>query len=278
MSRTTTPLQRISSRDSTFQLLETFKRNRQKRHRARLFFVEGVRSINLAIQNGWGIDAFAYCAQHRLSDWARGVLQKGAARVHYELTGALMTELSDKEEPSELVAVVAMRADNMARIPATPDLLLVACDQPSNPGNLGTIIRSCDAFGGSGVAVTGHAADLYDPQTIRATTGSFFSVPSVRLESYKELQAWAGEQRSRLPGLQVVGTSAKAGTELAALDLRKPTVLLVGNETRGLSQPLKQACDTCVRIPIRGTATSLNVACATSVMLYEVARQRGTQP
>jgi TrmH family RNA methyltransferase len=188
-----------------------------------------------------------------------------------------MTELSDKEEPSELVAVVEMQPDDMGRIAAKPDLLLVACDRPASPGNLGAIIRSCDAFEAHGVVVMGHAADLYDPQTVRATTGSFFALPAVRLASHRELFEWAAEQRVRLGELQVVGTSARADTEIAAVDFRRPTILVVGNETHGLSHDLRLACDQIARIPIGGAATSLNLASATSIALYEATRQRRTQ-
>ena len=147
-------------------------------------------------------------------------------------------------------------------------------DRPASPGNLGTIIRSCDALHVDGLVITGHAADLYDPETISATTGSFFALPVVRLPSRKELMPWFATIEQTIGSFQIVGSSAKAEEEITTHDFTKPTILVIGNETWGLSAGYKELCDSIVRIPIYGSATSLNVACAASVMLYEIDRQR----
>jgi TrmH family RNA methyltransferase len=81
--------------------------------------------------------------------------------------------------------------DDLAKIPIKEDLLVVVFDRPSSPGNLGTIIRTCDALGADGLIITGHAVDVYDPETISATTGSLFSLPIVRLPSQKDMQGSA---------------------------------------------------------------------------------------
>jgi 23S rRNA (uridine2479-2'-O)-methyltransferase len=266
---------RIYTENAEFQQIETLRRNRIKRNRSGAFFVEGVRAINQALQNRWTLNALVTSRDKRLSDWAEGVIEHAGAKTLYELPASLMDKLSQKEEASELLAIVAMPADDPARIPERDRLLVVVFDRPANPGNLGTVIRSCDALRVDGVIVTGHAVDLYDPETIRATAGSFFSVPAVRLASHNELVIWLDGVRQRLPRLQVVGTSAKASIPISHHDFTAPTVLLVGNENHGLSENYRALCDALVTIPMFGSATSLNVACATSILLYEVARQRG---
>lgn len=270
-----TTVVRVYSENAEFQHIETLRRNRTKRGRSGAFFVEGVRPINQALAHGWTINGLVYSRDKRLSDWAERVLATAGAKVHYELPAGLLEKLSQKEEPSELLALVALPADDLARIPVHDRLLAVVFDRPASPGNLGTVIRSCDALAVDGVIVTGHAADLYDPETIRATTGSFFAVPAVRLPSHNELLPWLGGLRRRLPRLQVVGTSAKAQVRIADHDFTAPTVLLIGNENHGLSESYRALCDALVTIPMAGSATSLNVACATSIVLYEIARQRG---
>ncbi len=265
---------RITTRNSEFQIIETLRRNRVKRNQTGEFFVEGVRAINLAEQNGWQIDALVYTREKRLSDWAEGIIARAGAKKLYELTPALMDELSQKEEPSELIALVAIPADDLSRIPIRENPLIVVLDRPILPGNIGTIIRSCDALRVNGLIITGHSADLYDPETIRATTGSFFALPSVRLPSHKELFAWVQQLKERSPQLTVVGTSAKATLPIHEHDFTRPTLLLAGNETHGLSEAYKAQCDVMVTIPISGTASSLNLASATSIMLYEIDRQR----
>ena len=266
---------RIYSENADFQHIETLRRNRTKRHRSGEFFVVGVRPINQALAHGWTINGLVYSRDKRLSEWAEGVLATAGAKTHYELPAGLMEKLSQKDEPSELLAIVAMAADDLARIPVGDRLLAVVFDRPASPGNLGTVIRSCDALAVDGVIITGHAVDLYDPETIRATTGSFFAVPAVRLPSHSELIPWLDALRRRLPRLQVVGTSAKAAVRICDHDFTSPTVLLIGNENHGLSESYWALCDALVTIPMAGSSTSLNVACATSILLYEVARQRG---
>ncbi|KAF0108226.1 MAG: tRNA/rRNA methyltransferase (SpoU) [Anaerolineaceae bacterium] len=266
---------KIRTENSDFQTLETLRRNRVKRNRSGEFFVEGVRAITQAVANQWEINALVFSREKRLSDWAEGILQKANAKKHFELPLRLMEKLSDKEDASELIALVGMPADELSRIPLRENMLALVLDRPASPGNLGAIIRSCDALGVDGVIVTGHAADLYDPETIRATTGSFFSVPTVRLPSHKELIPWLDGLKQRFSGLRVVGTSAKAKIPIHEHDFTLPTLLLVGNETNGLSDAYQALADAMVTIPMFGSATSLNIACAASVLLYEATRQRG---
>jgi TrmH family RNA methyltransferase len=264
----------IHTENNQFQHVETLRRNREKRHKHREFFVEGVRPINGAIEYGWVVNAFLYSTEKRLSGWAQDVLRQSRARVHFELPLALLEKLSNKAEPSELLAVVAMPDDNLSRIPIRENMLVVVFDRPASPGNLGTIIRSCDALNVDGLVITGHAADLYDPETISATTGSFFALPAVRLPSQRDLQPWFETIRQAIGPFQFVGSSARAERDIAAHDWARPTILAIGNETWGLSAGYKAMCDSLVRIPIAGSATSLNVACAASIMLYEIDRQR----
>jgi tRNA G18 (ribose-2'-O)-methylase SpoU len=186
-----------------------------------------------------------------------------------------MQKLSQKEESSELIAIPRIPADDLARISQSDTPLIVILDRIASPGNLGTIIRSCDALGVDGILLTGHAVDLYTPETIRATTGSFFALPVVRVPSSKDILPWIEQQKQRHPSLAVVGTSAKAEQILSEYDFSRPIVLLIGNENHGLSLHYKQICDALVTIPMVGAASSMNVACATSICLYEISRQRG---
>lgn len=264
----------LYSENNDFQHAETLRRNRHKRHKHREFFVEGVRPLNLALAHDWSVNAFFYSRERRLSGWAEGILATSTARVHYELPQALMDELSQKTEPSELIALIAMPDDDLTRIPVQPAMLIVVFDRPASPGNLGSIIRSCDALGAQGLVITGHAADLYDPETISATTGSLFALPVVRLAAPGDLVPWFETIRQKVSDFALVGADEKGAVELTAHDFTQPTILVMGNETWGLSQFYRELCDTLVHIPIYGSASSLNVACATSILLYEIDRQR----
>lgn len=267
---------KVYSENNHYQHAEVLKRNRAKRQQYGEFYLEGVTPINRAIESGWPMRALIYSAERRLSKWAQEVIANSTAETHLELSRDLMAKLSDKDEPSEVVALVAMPPDDLSRIQIGPNLLVVAFDRPSNPGNLGTIVRSCDALRADGLIISGHAVDLYDPQTIRATVGSLFSLPVVRSPSHSALRSWFAQVRRQIGDLQVVGTSASAEQDILDIDLTRPTVIAIGNETLGLSSSYRELCDVLIRIPIYGSATSLNVACAASIVLYEADRQRRT--
>jgi tRNA G18 (ribose-2'-O)-methylase SpoU len=271
-----TPVVKVYTANNHFQRFEVLKRNRNKRHHYREFFVEGVRNINEAVKNGWTIKGLLYSGQKPLSDWASNILASTATAFHYELTDALLDQLSDKEDASELIAIVQMPEDDPARIVPDPNPLLVVFDRPSNKGNLGTMIRSCDALGAQGLIITGHAVDLYDPETIGASMGSFFKLPVIRVPAASDFQDWLERQKAQYPTLRIIGTSARAEQRIDGCDLTGPLLILIGNETEGLSWNYKQTCDSLVTIPMSaaGSASSLNVACAASIILYEINRQR----
>lgn len=266
---------RIYSANATFQQIAALRHNREKRQKQREFLVEGVRMINGARHYGWTVKAWIYAPERKLSQWASACLTQHPAAIHYELAAPLLAQLSNKAEPSELLALVAMPDEQLSKIPLDPNLLVVVFDRPSSPGNLGTLLRSCDALGANGLVITGHAVDLYDPETVSASVGSLFAVPAVRLQSPKELEPWLNEIQARVGPVQIVGSSAKATAWIDQHNWRQPTVLVIGNETSGMSAYYQQLCQTVVKIPMGGFATSLNVACAASILLYEIGRQRG---
>ena len=266
---------RVTTRNARFQHWEALLGNRTKRLRSGEFLVQGVRPITMAILFGWEIRELLYNADVKLSAWAEETINSvGATEI--AVAGTLMAELGGKTDSMpEVLAVVGMRPDDLARIPAGPGMLAVVFDRPVTPGNVGTMIRSADAFGADGVIVTGHAADVYDPRAVRASTGSLFAVPAVRVDSYRHVLAWAWTHRDHGVPVQIVGTDEKGDLDAASCDFTRPTLLLVGNETTGLSSAWREACDTVIRIPMAPTAaSSLNAATAASVLLYEAIRQK----
>lgn len=265
---------KVTKEDNYFQHFEVIKRNRNKRYKHKEFFVEGVRNINEAIENNWKISSFIYSGEKELSSWAKDILCNIKVDALYQLSNNLMDKLSEKEDTSELLAIVKMKSDDVDRIKLTENPLIVVIDRPSNKGNLGTLIRSCDALGANGLIITGHAVDLYDPETIVSSVGTFFSIPVLRLHSYEELYDWIQSLKNQYPNFQIIGTSAHGDKIVNQCDFLKPTVLVLGNETVGLSRNYKDISDLIVEIPIDGVASSLNVSCAATVMLYEIKRQR----
>jgi 23S rRNA (uridine2479-2'-O)-methyltransferase len=266
---------RISTRNASFQQWQALLTNRTKRQRAGQFVVQGVRPITLAVERGWPVAALLYPAGRRLSGWARDVLDRvDGTRV--EVAPDLLRELGGKSEDApELVAVVALPPDSFDRIAVGPDSCVLVFDRPATPNNIGMLVRSADAFGAAGVVVSGHAADPYDPKAVRASTGSLFAVPVVRTPGQREVLAWVDGLRVAGVPVAVVGTDESGAVDVADYDLTGPRLIVIGNETVGLSAGWRAACDEMVRIPITGAASSLNAAAAATVVLYERARQRG---
>jgi 23S rRNA (uridine2479-2'-O)-methyltransferase len=265
---------RLVSRNDLYQRLEAVKRNRAKRKECGECLVESVAAIDAAARHGWEIRALLHAAGAGLSSWARDLLGRLETSTIVEVAPDLMAELSDREETSELVAVVAIRRETLESIPPRSPFAALLLDRPSSPGNLGSILRSCDAFGASGAAIRGHAADVYDPQAIRSSLGAVFSVPVAAECSNGELASWLESLRSSLPEFQIVSTSPAARVRLYDADLRRPTVVVLGNERSGVSEWLRAEADSTVSIPSVGTVDSLNLAAAATVVLYEIARQR----
>ncbi len=278
-------VQKILSKDAAYQKLEVLKTNRNKRYRYGEFLVEGVRNINEAVAKDWEIVSWVYAARRQLSDWAKNLLRTVPTEVNLELAPALMDEISGKEDASEMLAIVKMKddadrdtawlLDALQLSPNRPPLLALF-DRPSNRGNLGTIIRSLDALGADGLILTGHGVDLYDPDVVVSTMGSFFALPVVRVPRHDALAALFEAIREKWGDLQVLGTTAHADTALWQVDLKKPTIFMIGCETDGLSEGLKPLCTEMITIPMAETsyASSFNVACAATVMFYEAVKQR----
>lgn len=246
------------------------KRNRTRRHQCREVFVEGVRPIDRLLAHRWQVESLWWCQDRPLSPWAQDVIVRAAAATHYDLPAALMTRLSDREEPSELIAIARMPPDEPGRIAWRPDLLVLALDRPASPGNLGTLVRAADALGAHGLLITGHGVDTYDPRTIRASLGSVFALPVVRLPGPAQLGGWLASLPRRP---RVVGTDSGAEVDLWDADLVPPLVVVAGNEATGISYGLRQLCDVVIRIPLDGSADSLNVTVAASIVLYEIRRK-----
>lgn len=265
---------KISKPNAEFQVIRALKFNREKRNQHGFLF-EGVRAINNAIANNWKIKAFIYSPENGVSEWGRNILKASKAEKHYDVSANIMAQLSDKEDASELMAIAEIPKDDMSRIPLKKNPLIVIFDRPGSPGNLGTLIRTCDALGVDGLVITGHAADIYDPEAIRATTGSLFSYPIVRQPSQAAIMPWIEELKAKYPNLQIVGTDEKGDKTIYETDFKKPTIILAGNEKVGLSTGYRELATTMAQIPIGGSASSLNVAVATSIVIAEAKRQRG---
>lgn len=268
----------IINKNNDYQRFEVLKTNRNKRYKYNEFLVEGVRSLNEAVNNGWNIRSLIY-DKNNLSGWAKDMIKNVKTETNYNLTPMLLKELSDKEDTSELMAVIKMRDDSLDNIQLSSNPLIVLFDRPSNKGNLGTMIRSCDAMGADLLIITGHAVDLYEPDVVVAAMGSFFNLPVVRVADNNVLYQYIAGLKERYPEFTVVGTTAHKENPVYDTDLSGPVLLMMGNETMGLNKAFKERCDVLCTIPMseHSYASSFNVSCAGAILMYEIVRQRSRQ-
>ncbi|MBF6212662.1 RNA methyltransferase [Nocardia puris] len=272
---------RVSTRNASVQVWQAYLNNRTKRHRDGRFLVQGVRPITQAVASGWPLETLIYrLGGPELSSWARDLLDDTDV-PSVGLVPELMADLGEKASGTpELVAVAETRHPDLDEFapgePGEDAPVIVVFDRPNSPGNLGTLIRSADAFGADAVIVTGHGADQYDPQAVRASTGSLFAVPVYRAAGPAQVLALRDRQVARGIPTAVLGTDEHGAGPLYDRDLTDAVILVVGNETSGMSAAWQDACDEVLSIPMGGTASSLGAPSAGAVGLYEISRQRRT--
>ncbi|KAA9111003.1 TrmH family RNA methyltransferase [Microbacterium rhizomatis] len=190
-------------------------------------------------------------------------------------TEAVLDAMADTVTPQGIVAVARQSPTSVRDVFAGAPRLVAICEEVRDPGNLGTIIRAADAAGADAVVLTGRTVDPYNPKVVRATTGSLFHLPvavGVELATVIEL--------ARGAHLRVIAADVGGSDFLEARPLlAEPTAWLFGNEARGLDEDSLALADIALRLPIYGSAESLNLATAASVCLYESAfAQREAAP
>ncbi len=188
------------------------------------------------------------------------------------LTSELFARVSSRDGPSGLAAIVRGRVPGLAILDVTPDSVFAALHEVGNPGNLGTIIRTANAAGAAGVVLVGPAADPFDPVAVKASMGALFTVPVAHAAGAEEFFAWAAGS-----GVAVVTTSAKAEASFWEARYPRPVALLLGAEGAGLPPACWPPVTSGVRIPMTGTAESLNLAVAAGLLLYQ-ARKPDLRP
>jgi TrmH family RNA methyltransferase len=244
---------------------------RKERNETGLFLIEGYRELLRAAEGQVPTLMLFICPELFLgsNEWTLIDALQGRGTKIYSLPEALFRKLSYRDRPDGLVAVASQMGLTLSALKtrsSTPFFLVAEAIE--KPGNLGTLLRSADAAGVDGVIVCDRCTDIYNPNVVRASVGTLFTVPVVEADSKHTLE-WL-----RAQGILIVAATPSAEAEFTAVDLSRPVAIAVGTEQLGLSPFWMEAADIRVRIPMHGVADSLNVATATTLLLYEVVRQR----
>ena len=242
-------------------------RQRKGREETGMFLVEGIHHVGEAVEAGWGIEALVYAPDQLTSDFARRLVdEQSRQKVRcVALSAELFRAIAEKDNPQGVLAVVRQRHLELSDIHPEHFHFGAALVSPQDPGNVGTILRSLDAAGADGLFLLEGGVDPYHLSCIRASMGTIFWKSLVQV-SFDDFILWA-----RMNGYQLVGSSAHAEIDYRAFKHGgKPTILVLGNEQKGLSQEQMAACDVTVSMPMRGRVSSLNLAVAAGILLYKL--------
>jgi len=242
---------------------------KKSRDESRTFLAEGLKLVIDALDRGWTIRTLVYAKAGK----GKPLVEKVAARtvaaggLVLEVSEKVMSSITRRDNPQMVAAVFEQRWTSLKDVQPKGSETWIALDRVRDPGNLGTIIRTADAAGASGVILVGDCTDPFSMETVRATMGSMFALPLVKTAPADFLK-WKKSVDARL-----VATHLAGAVDYRTIDYRsKPVILMMGNEQSGLPDELAQAADKLARIPQVGMADSLNLAVATGVMLFEVRR------
>ena len=243
--------------------------NKKERDETKSFMAEGLKLVIDALELGFEIKTLVYAKNVKDKPQVVQVATKTVARggLVLEVSEKVLSSITRRDNPQMVVGIFTQRWTSLRDLRPQAGETYVALDRVRDPGNLGTIIRTADAAGASGVILVGESTDPFSMETVRATMGSVFAVPLART-SLPDFLAW-----KKSAGVQVVATHLAGAVDYRTIDYRKkPVVLLMGNEQAGLPDELAREADALARIPQAGRADSLNLAIATGIMLFEVRR------
>ena len=256
-----------SAQNPRIKRLLALQQKSAERRREGLFVVEGLRELQHCLEGGYQVDELFVCP---------GLLPDGSA-IPGHLTPAtvplrIYEKVAYRGSTEGVIAVVHQRSHTLNDLAATlegkQDALLVVLESVEKPGNLGAVLRSADAAGADAVIACDPLADLYNPNRIRSSVGAVFTVPVAACSS----QECIGVLKRQ--GISILTAQLQDSHLYYNIDMRRPTAIVLGTESTGLTQQWRQAADAHIRIPMLGRLDSLNVSVSAAILLFEAVRQR----
>jgi len=251
-------------------------RDRRGRDHSGTFLIEGYRELSRAVTGKIKVRTLFICSDMFLgsneSTLIASIVHENPDLVVCRCTESVFQKISYRDRPDGLLAIAEQMKlewpDIEAAIEGKENPLIVVAEAIEKPGNLGTILRSSDAAGADALIVCDRCTDIHNPNVVRASVGTLFTVPVIEV-SGSEALAWLHKR-----GFSVLAATPSAEKEYTEVDMQCPVAIAVGTEQLGLSKLWMDECDLQVRLPMSGVADSLNVAMATTLLLYEALRQR----
>lgn len=243
-------------------LIKQARALRQKKARLESgsFLVEGIHHVGEAVNAGWHVELVLFAPDMLTSNFAHDLIAR-LKITPQPVSAQVMESLSDKDNPQGILAVVRQKKTQLKELKRLE--CAAAIVSPQDPGNVGTILRTLDAVGADALFLLDGGVELYHPTTVRASMGTIFWKPVIQT-SFDEFVRWSHEGNH-----QLIGTSAHGEVEYQTFVPHPPWILVLGNEQKGLSPEQTNACDVTVSLPMKGRVSSLNLAVAAGVLLYQ---------
>jgi TrmH family RNA methyltransferase len=244
---------------------------RGSRQRAKLgrCLIDGCREIARALDARVAIEELFVCAE-LCDESGQGLVDRCAAAEAsvFSVSRDVFDKLAFGERAEGLLAVAVAPRRGLADVQLPPNPLVAVLEGVEKPGNVGAVLRSADAAGVDAVLIAEGGTDLFNPNTIRASLGTVFTVPTACADS-AEVVAWL-----RQCGIRIFAARVNAAVPYTQADFTGAAALVLGSEAAGLSDAWSGTDVTAIRLPMRGAADSLNVSAAAAVLFYEALRQR----
>lgn len=235
------------------------------------FLIEGLRLCEEIANSNWETESVLFTSSFQDLPSGKKLLQKFQRKnvKTIPVKNDAVKKLSDTVTPQGIICVAKIKRFSLAQLRSKGSKIMLALDAIRDPGNVGTLIRTADAFGIDGVILSSDSAELYNPKVVRSTMGSIFHLPI-----FDEVDLEKTLPKLKKLNFKIYGTDAKEGKDLDKLDFSEKACLLIGSETKGLNEKLFYLSDAIIRIPTPGKAESLNASVAGGILLYEIAKRR----
>ena len=259
----------ISSKSNQYIKFIRQLRQRKEREKSGKFYIEGLRLIGEALRTDFPLESILFSSDLLISDFGWKAIEDGKKKGIdiIEVTEDVFQTFAFKEGPQGIAAVGFQKWANIKELHHLEGLW-IALDNVQDPGNLGTIMRSLDGAGGKGLILLGNSPDPYHPTSVRSSTGAAFSLV-IGKAGLKEFSEWKSKE-----GVPLIGTVCGEAANYRKYNYPQDMILLMGSEQKGLSKELVEMCEGLVTIPITGSVDSLNLACAASIVLFEIYTKR----
>jgi len=242
-------------------------RDRRGRDKIGQFLIEGYRELLRAVEGKKEIKTIYFCPELFLGENEEALMERARCEL-VEVNKHVFEKISYRDRPDGLIACAPFFETSLTRFEKKQNPFYIVAEAIEKPGNLGSILRSSDAAGVDGLILCDKCTDLFNPNVVRSSVGTLFTVPVAEASSEETLSYL------RAQGVQILAATPEAKKVFTEVDVTGPVAIIVGTEQLGLSEKWMKEADLQVRIPMLGIADSLNVAAATTLLLYEVVRQR----